>query len=434
MTLRWLCRAATAGAVASAALALGVPQALAASTGPAAGVPVGAPASLLVRTVPPIPGARVSFDGRTFLAGPQGAMKIITVSGRHRIAILPPRSEPAGTTARFARWLDGLALISRKITLSPGTNHQQAGFVVSHPVAVRFTDPEGHHVPLSDVTRITVASSLGQRYTFPPASPPSSLPANRIVRNQAGLVPLATRYSVREVVIGGSNVVYGGSQNFFVHPSGTWTVRVLLFPLRVEVSDALFGFATGRAVRLTLPDGSSRIIPLGPGHAVTVTGLPRATYQLAAKGPGLGLSAQSALSKPQVAKVLLLSWLDVLAVLAFAVLFLIGLPVLGGRIVRRPHGMRLPTWHVGRVQRHPTRTAEGADSSGITDDADTLADGAGTPTAGDTGQPLPGGETHQEPAAGGAEPAPEAGGTEPAPEAGDTEPAPAAVPALERTQ
>jgi hypothetical protein len=361
VTLRALRWAAPAGAAIGGILVLGTPPALAAGANSASGSPAGAISSLVVRTVPVIQGVRVTFDGHTFLTSPHGLVRIFTVSGRHHISILPPRTQPAGTRFHFARWLDGLALSSRKITVSPGRNLQQAGFVVSHPIAVRFIDPHGRPVPVTDVTRLTVGSSLGQKYTFPPASPPSSLPANRIVRNQFGLVPLTIRYSVRNVVIGGSNVVYGGSQNFYVHPSDTWTVRVLLFPLRVKVSDALFGFAIGDAVRLTLPDGSSRTVQLGSGHAVTVTLLPRATYQLAAKGPGIGLSAPSTLSKPQVAKLLLLSWLDVSAALAFAVLFLIGLPVLGGRIVRRQDGLRLPMWHVGRARRQSTPPADSAD-------------------------------------------------------------------------
>ncbi len=272
---------------------------------------------------------------------------------------------------------------------SPGVNRDQAGMVVSHPIAVRFTGPHGVPVPLSDVTRVTVDSSLGESFTFAPGHPPPALPADRIVRNQSGLAPLIIRYSLREVVIDGSNVVYGGKQNFFVHASGVWTVDVLLFPLRIEVRDALFGFGIGRAVRLRFPDGSTRIVKLGTGHAVTMTELPRATYQLAARGAGFGLTSPTTLSKPQVAKLLLLSWVDILAVAVFVVLFAVGLPVLGRRIIRHPGRLRLPAWQMGGSQGPPgpapADTAEVSEAS--------AGDAGGAPPPGLTVETTPAGGT-----------------------------------------
>ena len=334
-------------------LALGASPALAASTHPAAGTPAGSRATLLIRTVPRIQGVRVVLDGRAYRTDAHGFVAIPTTSGGHHIHIIRPSTHPVGTTVRFSRWLDGIALSERRIALSPGANVEQAGFVVSHPIAVRLADSRGQPVALGSVTRLTIDSSLGKRFTFSPAQPPQSLAANRIVRTPTGLEPLAIRYSIRDVIIDGANVVYGGSQNFFVHKSRTWKVEILLFPLQVKVQDALFGFSIGSAVRLTLPNGSSRLVRLGPGHSVTLARLPRATYQLVAEGPGFGLASPSTLSKPQVARILLLSWVDIVAVLAFAVLFLVGLPILGGRLVRRQGGIRLPVWHVGRSRELP---------------------------------------------------------------------------------
>jgi hypothetical protein len=252
-------------------------------------------------------------------------------------------------------------------------------------------------VPLSDVTRVTIDSSLGESFTFAPSHPPRILPADRIVRNQAGLAPLIIRYSVREVVIDGSNVVYGGKQSFFVRASSVWTVVVLLFPLRIEVRDALFGFGIGRAVRLRFPDGSSRIVKLGTGHAVTMTELPRATYQLAARGAGFGLTSPTTLSKPQVAKLLLLSWVDILAVAVFVVLFAVGLPVLGRRIIRHPGRLRLPAWQMGGSQGPPTPapadTAEASETGTAEVSQTDAGDAGGTPPPALTVETNPTGRT-----------------------------------------
>src|SRR6266851_2629323 len=244
------------------------------------------------------------------------------------------RCHRAGTAVRFSRWLDGIALASRPIYLHQGLNDEQAGFQVSHPISVRFSNGAGRPVPLSAVKRITMANSLGQRYTFAPDRPPDMLSANRIVRDRFGLYALPIRYSVRDVMFGGANVVYGGSQSFFVREHRTWTVRLLLFPMRIEVRDALFGFGVGSAVRVRLVGGSSRTVRLGSGHAVTLSGMPRATYDLVATGPGIGLSSPATLTKPLVARLLLLSWVDFAAVGGFALLFVVGLPLVGGRIKR----------------------------------------------------------------------------------------------------
>jgi hypothetical protein len=357
MRLRRLALATMVAMVLAGGLALGASPALAAGNRPNVGTPVGASATLRIRTVPRIRGVRVILDGSVFQTNPQGFVAIHTTSGRHHIHILDPRSHPANTTVRFSRWLDGVALADRAISISPGTNVEEAGFVVARPIAVRFADSRGRPVALNTVTQLTIDSSLGKRFTFAPTDPPQALDVNRIVRNPTGLVRLDIRYSVRDVVIDGANVVYSGSQNFFVHQSRSWTIKVLLFPLRIKVQDALFGFPIGSAARLTLPNGSSRIVPLGAGHSVTLAGLPRATYQLVAKGPGFGLASPSTLSRPQVARLLLLSWVDILAVVTFGAFFAVGLPVLGGRIVRRQGGIRLPVWHVGRSREHPPMAA-----------------------------------------------------------------------------
>jgi hypothetical protein len=176
--------------------------------------------------------------------------------------------------------------------------------------------------------------------------------------------PDHVRYAVRQVLIDHSNVVYGGSQSFFISAHHrTWTVRVLLFSLRIEVRDAFFGFPTGSSVRVTLPSGASRVAALRDGHDVVLAGLPRATYQLVPAGPGLGLSAPARLSKAQTAKLLVLSWLDMGTLAVAAVLFLVGLPLLGGRLARRPGGKLLPSWHATTGALPAARTTR-ADTTG----------------------------------------------------------------------
>jgi hypothetical protein len=322
------------------------------TTGAWAAVPraatAGSAATLIVRTVPVVKGVGVSLDGVTYHTDASGSVTIATTSGSHRLGIVRPASVPGGARIRFARWPDGIALAGRHIAIGPGTRVEQAGFVMSRPVSFRFTN-RGRPVPLSEIGQLTMTNGLGQRFTFSPTRPPSVLAVNRLVRGRTGLATLPIRYSVRSVLIDGSDMVFGGSQNFSVGPHAQpWTIKVLLFPLQVKVRDAFFKFGIGDAVRIILPDGLHRVIPLGKGHGGRVAGLPRGTYELVPQDPGIGLSAPATLSGPQTDTLLMLSWIDLLVVAVFAVLFLIGLPLAGGRIARKPgRGHRL-TWQAGQ--------------------------------------------------------------------------------------
>lgn len=348
MTARHALMAGSATLGVIAALALGSHTALA-STSRAVAVGSG-PATLTVGTVPKLPGVQVILDGVTHLTNSDGTVTIATFAGRHQLDIRPPSKHEVGTGVRFTRWLDGIALASRTLHLHQGANREEAGFELSYPISIRFATKGGRPVPMSAISSVTFANSLGARFTFTPSDPPSLLAANRIVRVQSGLYPQPIRYSVRIVLFGRANVVYAGSQNFFVHPSQVWTIKLLLFTMRIEVRDALFGFPIGSAVRIRMSDGASRIVKLDAHHAVMLPNMPRATYDLVAKGPGFGLSAPATLTKPLAAKLLLLSWVDISAVVAFFALFILGLPLLGGRIIRRKgRRIRLLAWQAGHL-------------------------------------------------------------------------------------
>jgi hypothetical protein len=342
---RLLTLACSLALLAALALATGARQASAATRST-----VARRTTVKVQITPGIKGVRFTLDGRTFLTDSRGRVTIATFAGIHRIGVALPRSLPRGMTVRFAGWLDHYPGMQRTVKYGPRVETEQIGFIVSYPVSVVVADASGRRLPASTITRITLASSLGERFTLVPGQPAVAFAANRIARDKKGLVAIPIRYSTREVIIDGANVVNKGSENFFAPKPTTWTIHALLFPLTIEVRDAFFGFAIGSSVRLTYPSGARTRIDLGPDHATRVANLPRGTYQLVAKGSGMGLSSPLSLSKPQKAKLLLLSWVDFAAVGAFAVLFIIGLPILGGRIIRRSGGARLPAWRTGGRQ------------------------------------------------------------------------------------
>jgi hypothetical protein len=124
--------------------------------------------------------------------------------------------------------------------------------------------------------------------------------------------------------------------------------------------------------------------------------MPRATYELVAKGPGFGLSSPATLTKPLVARLLMFSWVDIGAVAGFAVLFIIGLPVLGGRIRRRSDGKRLPRWHVGHLdepQAGEARTDVAVESDEAAAEQTPPGSGEGGSAAPTEAEPVPVAET-----------------------------------------
>ncbi len=302
-----------------------------------------APATLTLQTVPRLDGARIAFDGRTYVTGPTGFVSISTSSGTHEIGAARPASMPAAIFVRFGRWLDGGVARRRRVTLHAGTNHEQVGFVLARPVSLSVGDPSGGDIPLTSISRIELTGSRGQRVVFEPPQARARFDVNYLVRKPGGLVSLPLRYRLQAVIMHGANVVHEGDQSFFVRKGEDWRIQALVFPLRIEVRDALFGFGIGHTVRLVFPDGTTRKVTLDGDNRAVVAGLPRGLYRLVPEGPGFGLSSPTALSRPQLADLLIFSWLDIIAVVGFAALFIVGLPILGGRLVRRA-GSRLPAW------------------------------------------------------------------------------------------
>src|SRR5437763_15632577 len=115
MTPRAFIRMLAVSAAVTGSLALWHSPAKAAVTRPSAEPPTGYPATLVVQTVAVIKNVRVILDGSAHATNAHGFVAIPTVSGEHRIQILPPFRHPAGTKARFSRWLYGIARADRSI-------------------------------------------------------------------------------------------------------------------------------------------------------------------------------------------------------------------------------------------------------------------------------------------------------------------------------
>jgi phospholipase C len=282
----------------------------------------------LIRTVPPVPGMRFAANGVEFAAGRGGiAHPPPGLAGRRsRLAALNTDVAP-GVRARFDRWYRGGRI---------------AAIDLYYRVGPTFADLNGEAVDPAAVSSVTLMSSNGRRQTFT-GNRPRWLQGNRVIPESRGTRSTALSYAVEDAVVDGSSVVHRAQQRFIPSVSRRLEVRLLLFSIRFQVRDALFGFPIGSEVRLESPNGRERRASLGRGGEVTLRSLPRGDYRVGARALGISTTRPVALSGDQEVALQVVSWLDVavvvlgLASLALALLF-----------VRRP-GRRLRVRGSARV-------------------------------------------------------------------------------------
>jgi len=94
----------------------------------------------------------------------------------------------------------------------------------------------------------------------------------------------------------------------------------------------VFGFPAGSAVQLRSPDGQVQRLDLDGRSRASSGRLARGDYQLKVQGPGISWWMPVALSRDQQVELVFLSWLDLSVAALLAVLVLVGLPLLGGRL------------------------------------------------------------------------------------------------------
>jgi Glycosyl hydrolase family 99 len=290
--------------------------------------------SLNVHSVPALAGVRVRVDGQTVETNARGAATVaFSTCGTHTLSASAPRTMPAGTRATFARWVDDVFTRSRTIFVSRPVE-LQVGFNVDYRVRESFVDRHGHPVPQSHIERVVQSNSLGSKERFKPGSP-RWLAGTRIIRRSFGLQPTEVLYSVRDVLIDGTNVVRVAKERF----KPKWShhhveIPLLLYSLNLRAKDRLFGFPLGSGIRLTSPNGHVRVVHFRDGAHVYINSLPRGTYDVSVMTHGVNTGVPIALTRDQTVTLDIVSYLDVavfLGLLAAAAAFLL--------LVRRP-GLR----------------------------------------------------------------------------------------------
>lgn len=301
---------------------------------PQAAAAPGAP-TLIVRTVPAVPHAQVRFDGRELRTGRDGTLRIAPgnwMQLRRRLRV--PTVWRDGARMRFSRWVGSID----RTGPPAGDLEVAAAFDVDYPVRFRFVDPGGNPVPYEHISRVELRGATGAvvSVTGRRLRDPLLLWGSRVVTLHAGPQEKEIYYRLHSVRMRGANVVNQAQQRYVPATERSVDVQLLFFDARVVVRDALLGFPAGRAVRVRYPDGTRERHPLGSGRAVTIRSLPRGQYDLTVEGLGLPISSPVAITRRQTIPLEFVTWLDLAAVLLAAVTFLVGLPLLGRRMWRRP--------------------------------------------------------------------------------------------------
>jgi hypothetical protein len=269
-------------------------------------------ATLTIVTVPKLAGVHFALDGRTFVTGRQGIVRIATTQGSHLLQILDTKVHAPGVRSTFVRWEDNKYTATRTLTINHNTVID-AGFQQTVRVSFAFADLDGRPV-VGRVSRLTLSNTLGSRVSFAP-SWPQWLRATNVARRFTGLEPTLIQYSIERALVNSSNVVNQSQQRFYPLRTRRVTARLLLYSARVSVHDFLFGTSTGNQLDLVYPSGAEVAYPL-KGRTLLFSSLPRGTYGVRIDAGGYVPSVSLALSKNQVLDVKVISYLDMLLLLA----------------------------------------------------------------------------------------------------------------------
>lgn len=233
-----------------------------------------------------------------------------------------------------------LVRVTRDAEHGIGTRELVLALDVQAAVRLHFVDLAGADVPALDVSTVSLTAPLGQsiRLSREQLAEPVWLPASRLTQSAPPKARPVT-YTVDEAMTLGSNAVFAGAQRFDPMVESTWTVRLHLYRVQVRATDLLFGTHSGGAVVLQAPDHSQREGALRSGTAV-LEQVPRGEYQMLVQSGARHLTVPLRVALDQRVDVRVVSWWDVLVLLALLLAVAALVVRIGSRASRRRAELR----------------------------------------------------------------------------------------------
>jgi hypothetical protein len=172
------------------------------------------------------------------------------------------------------------------------------------------------------VTTVTLANSLGQKFTFHEGQR-RWLEGARVSRRLNGLEETIITFSVMHARVAGSDVVNQAQQRFYIAkttrpPRGhlkyapkNLLIRLSLYDAHFTTHDLLLRTPVGSALQVTYPDGRQRVLPFHKGE-LTLKSMPRGLYNVRVKtNAGLQMTVPVSLSKNQDMQLKVISYADI---------------------------------------------------------------------------------------------------------------------------
>jgi len=308
----------------------------AATVGTPAAQAAPAPKTITVQVVPQLPGVHFSVNGVQAVTDTTGSatVTVTNLAGAAQNVVLPPQ-QPTPTT-RVS--LDRVA-IARNHGVS--ARNLIAELDESSAVTITMLTPQRKVLPLDQVTSVTFNDSLGGTTTIGTAQlrhQPVWLPSSRPHKSTVQVTDRQVSYTVKSVMIRGTNVVNSGELRFTADNALPLTIPLILHSLTIDANDLLAGKPAGSAVQLTYPNGTKQTTSLGPHHRVTIPDLPRGTYRVKVEGGIIPLASTVHLSRDQTATELVVTtgdFVEMLAIVLVAVAVVAAAGIIGRRRRRR---------------------------------------------------------------------------------------------------
>ena len=296
------------------------------------------PGKVQVQTVPPLAGVQFTLDNQAATTDATGLVEFtVDHIGGYHIQVTPPATnDSSGVRILFDRWNDNDVSQYHEFKF-PTHRALQAGFLLSYPVNLKYTDKTSQAVDASRITSARVRTA-GTFYTLTDPSH-AWLPNNYILHRVGGyLENKPAIYYLDNVTISGTNVVNQGQQRYQVSPNVTWSIELFLYPATFSAQDALFRFPVGSGILLQYPDGTKQRLAFdGAGASVDVNSLPRGIYHASVQGAqGLEPLIPLSLSRARTFNLIVISRLDMEV--------LLGIPAAIGLLLLIIGRFRLPAW------------------------------------------------------------------------------------------
>jgi hypothetical protein len=318
------------------------------------------PVTITIRTVPPLPGIRFTFDGSAVTTGVHGKASVTERHdfSHHTLRLVHTRIGWRGRRYRFVRWAGqrdpNQAFVPTVRGLPMRANYTvTAAFAVDCPVTPSFSYQRGAVLDPARISAVTLRASTGQEQSLSTGGV-TWLECQIPVYRDGTLSSSPVLYSVQSIMVAGTNVTSAGAQRF--EPARDPRPRLVGYfhDLTITAHDALFGNAAGSEAVVTMPDSSVHRLALGPGHRLILRNLPQGDYQVAVKAGGSQVSTQNIrLSRDEVVDLTAVTPADLVTLAGALTAVLAGLPMLSGQRRNRMLGFirRLHTRLFRRLRR-----------------------------------------------------------------------------------